>query len=190
LGKLRIVGGSLRGRRIAVPDSAEVRPTSDRVRESLFNILGDAVRQSRVLDLFAGSGALGFEALSRGASSATFVELDGAVVQQIRRTAAELGVEEQVNVVRGDFGTQAAQRRLSGAYDLVLADPPYSVGGLQELILPALRGLLAAEGLLVLEVERGDAPPAAVGWRQVRSATYGRACLLFYRLDPTSVDTG
>jgi 16S rRNA (guanine966-N2)-methyltransferase len=190
LGKLRIVGGSLRGRRIVVPDSAEVRPTSDRVRESLFNILGDEVRQSRVLDLFAGSGALGFEALSRGAASVTFLELDDAVVQQIRRTAAELEVEAQVQMIRGEFGTQAVQRRLTGPYGLVLADPPYAGDGLHRLILPALRGLLAPEGLLVLEVDRGASPPAAAGWRQVRSATYGRACLLFYRLDLPFADPG
>jgi len=190
LGKLRIVGGSLRGRRIAVPDSTGVRPTSDRVRESLFNILGDEIQQCRVLDLFAGSGALGFEALSRGASSATFMERDGAVVQQIRRTAADLGVEAQVSVIRGEFGSQAAQRRLVGSNGLVLADPPYTREGLHELILPALKGLLEPEGLLVLEVERGTSPPAAAGWRQVRVATYGRACLLFYRLDDPSADAG
>lgn len=190
MGKLRIVGGSLRGRRIDVPDSAEVRPTSDRVREALFSIIGGEVVGARVLDLFAGSGALGFEALSRGASAVTFVEIESTIVQQIRRSAVEIGVEERVSVIRGEFGRESVQRRLTGSYSLVLADPPYSAAGPDRSLLPTLRRLLEADGLLVIEVQRGVSPPVSAGWRHVRSAHYGRACLLFYRLEAASDDFG
>lgn len=185
MGKLRIVAGSLRGRRLDVPDSESVRPTSDRARESLFNIVGSEVVGARVLDLFAGSGALGFEALSRGAVHVTFLEVDVRVARQIRRTAEAFGVQGQISIVCGDFGTLSIRRRLAGPFDLVLADPPYS-GGWALLVPPALLGSVTPDGLLVLEIERGSAIPAPGGWSLARTVSYGRACLLFYRLDRAS----
>jgi 16S rRNA (guanine966-N2)-methyltransferase len=117
---VRVVAGEFRGRRLAAPRGARTRPTADRVREALFSMLGD-VSGARVLDLYAGSGALGIEALSRGAESAVFVERDPRAVAVIERNLASLGLEQEVHrqdAVR--FLTRGA-----GTYDLVFCDPPY-----------------------------------------------------------------
>jgi 16S rRNA (guanine966-N2)-methyltransferase len=117
---VRVVAGEFRGRRLAAPRGARTRPTADRVREALFSMLGD-VSGARVLDLYAGSGALGIEALSRGAELAVFVERDPRAVAAIQRNLESLGVEEEVlreDVVR-------FLRRASGTFDLVFCDPPY-----------------------------------------------------------------
>jgi len=118
---MRIVAGELGGRRIRAPRTGMVRPTSDRVREALFSILGDVGGLS-VLDLFCGTGALGLEALSRGAGRATFVD---TAVGAVARNVGDLGVGERVQIVRGD--AVRFLERDDGAYDLVLCDPPYRV---------------------------------------------------------------
>ena len=117
---MRVVAGEFRGRRLAAPRGARTRPTADRVREALFSMLGD-VSGARVLDLYAGSGALGIEALSRGADSAVFVERDPRAVAAIERNLASLGLEQQV--VRQDAVRFLA--RAEGMFDLVFCDPPY-----------------------------------------------------------------
>jgi 16S rRNA (guanine966-N2)-methyltransferase len=123
---MRIVGGTYRGRRLDVPKDARVRPTADRVREAWMSILGDAVRGARVLDLFAGSGALGLEALSRGAVSADFVELSGPSLAALRANIERLEVGAVATVHRGD-AVRFAERLAPAAYDVVFADPPYSI---------------------------------------------------------------
>lgn len=122
---MRIISGEFRGRRLAVPKDARVRPTADRVREAWMSILSDAVPGARVLDLYAGSGALGLEALSRGAESATFVELGPASLRALEANIQALGVDGRATVRRGD-ALRYAGRLASGAFDLALADPPYS----------------------------------------------------------------
>jgi 16S rRNA (guanine966-N2)-methyltransferase len=122
---VRIVGGSFRGRRIAPPRDPRVRPTADRVREAWMSILQDALPGARVLDLYAGSGALGLEALSRGAASADFVELGAASLAALRENIAELGLEARTTVHRGD-ALRFAGRLPPGAYDVTFADPPYT----------------------------------------------------------------
>lgn len=117
---MRVVAGEFKGRRLAAPRGSRTRPTADRVREALFSMLGD-VGGARVLDLFAGSGALGIEALSRGAASAEFVERDPAAVAAIERNLEPLGVE--ATVTRADALRWLA--RAEGPYDLVFCDPPY-----------------------------------------------------------------
>jgi 16S rRNA (guanine966-N2)-methyltransferase len=117
---VRVVAGEFRGRRLAAPRGTRTRPTADRVREALFSMLGD-VSGARVLDLYAGSGALGIEALSRGADSAVFVERDPRAVAAIERNLESLGVEEEV--LREDV--VGFLRRGSGTFDLVFCDPPY-----------------------------------------------------------------
>ena len=117
---MRVVAGSFKGRRLAAPRGTRTRPTADRVREALFSMLGD-VGGARVLDLYAGSGALGIEALSRGAGSAVFVERDAKAVAAIERNLAAVGIEE--TVVRQDVERFLA--RADGAFDLVFCDPPY-----------------------------------------------------------------
>jgi 16S rRNA (guanine966-N2)-methyltransferase len=121
---VRIVAGEFGGRRLALPRDGRVRPTADRVREAWMSILADALDGARVLDLYAGSGALGLEALSRGAASADFVELNPPSLRALEANVAALGVEERVRIHRGD-AIRFAQRLAPGAYDLAFADPPY-----------------------------------------------------------------
>ena len=129
----RIIAGAFGGRRLVLPADARVRPTADRVREAWMSILGDALPGARVLDLFAGSGALGLEALSRGAASASFVDLSPAAIKAIKANAEALGVGAQVTVRRGD-AMRFIEKLEPGAFDVVLADPPYSVPYAERLI--------------------------------------------------------
>ncbi len=122
---MRIVGGTLGGRRLVTPKDARVRPTADRVREAWMSILGEALEGARVLDLYAGSGALGLEALSRGAASADFVELGAGSLEALRANIAALGVADRVRVHRTD-ALRFAERLAPGAYDVAFADPPYA----------------------------------------------------------------
>jgi 16S rRNA (guanine966-N2)-methyltransferase len=122
---MRIIAGRFGGRRIVMPHDRRVRPTADRVREAWMSILGSALEGARVLDLYAGSGALGLEALSRGALSATFVELNPPSLRALDQNVAALGVEDDVTVHRGD-ALRYAERLPEGAFDVAVADPPYT----------------------------------------------------------------
>jgi 16S rRNA (guanine966-N2)-methyltransferase len=122
----RIIAGALGGRRLALPADPRVRPTADRVREAWMSILAPRIPGSAVLDLFAGSGALGFEALSRGAAHVTLVELSPAALAAIRANAEALGVSDRVTIRRGD-AMRFVRRLPPAAFDLALADPPYSI---------------------------------------------------------------
>jgi len=176
---MRIVAGQARGRKLAAPPGREVRPTSDRVREALFSILGPAVRGARVLDLFAGSGALGIEALSRGAAHAVFVDRAGAAVATVRRNLEATGFTARARVVRAD-ALRALDRlgREGAAFDLAFVDPPYS-GGLREAALARLvaRGVLAAAGRVVVEHATGAEPPVIACLRIIASKRYGGTAL-------------
>jgi 16S rRNA (guanine966-N2)-methyltransferase len=148
---MRVIGGSRKGHKLAAPRGLDTRPTSDRVRENIFNLVGP-VDGARVLDLFAGSGALGIEALSRGALSAVFVEHDADAVRTIERNLDRLRLTG-ARIVRGDVLRTIAQEADAGAkYDLVLVDPPYGMlTEIQPRLARHLPPLLAAEGLLVVE---------------------------------------
>jgi 16S rRNA (guanine966-N2)-methyltransferase len=122
---MRIVGGEFGGRRLVMPKDVRVRPTADRVREAWMSILGSELEGARVLDLFAGSGALGLEALSRGAESATFVELNPPSLRALEQNISALGVTDAVTVHRAD-AMRFVERLPESAFDLVLADPPYT----------------------------------------------------------------
>ncbi len=129
---MRIVAGRFGGRRLIVPRDARVRPTADRVRESWMSIVAPALPGARVADLFAGSGALGLEALSRGAASADFVELAPGSLDALRANIEALGVGGLARVHRAD-ALRFAERLPSGAYDLAFADPPYRTGAAERL---------------------------------------------------------
>jgi 16S rRNA (guanine966-N2)-methyltransferase len=147
---LRVVAGRFKGRRLAAPRGTRTRPTADRVREALFSMLGD-VGGARVLDLYAGSGALGIEALSRGAGSAVFVERDAKAVAAIERNLAAVGVEE--TVVRQDVERFLA--RADGAFDLVFCDPPYdSAARLAGPLAEHLPALCAEDARIVTESDK------------------------------------
>ncbi|MCO8127017.1 16S rRNA (guanine(966)-N(2))-methyltransferase RsmD [Acidimicrobiia bacterium EGI L10123] len=178
---MRVVAGSVRGRRISAPPGTDTRPTTDRVREAMFNALGSlgAVDGAVVADLFAGSGALGIEALSRGAASAHFVESDRRAVAVIEENLATLGLDDRGVVLRRPV--EVALDDLPVPLDLVLADPPYAFDGWAAL-LADLATRLADDGLVVIESGRAvDLPP---GWERVRERTYGGTVVLFARPEP------
>jgi len=130
---MRIIAGTFGGRRLVPPGDARVRPTADRVREAWMSILAAELPGARVLDLYAGSGALGLEALSRGAATADFVELGRASLAALARNVEALGVADRVRMHRGD-ALRFAERLEPGAYDLAFADPPYAHDAAERLV--------------------------------------------------------
>lgn len=172
-GRLRIVGGTWRGRKLPIPDQPGLRPTTDRVRETLFNWLAPIMPGARCLDCFAGSGALGLEAASRGATEVVMLERAGAVVRQL---LANVGTLEagQVSVVRGD-----ALGWLAGAgrrFDVVFLDPPFADGLLVLACELLARNAWVGEGSRVYLETQADAglPPLPPGWRLVREQRAGQ----------------
>jgi 16S rRNA (guanine966-N2)-methyltransferase len=168
---VRIIAGTRRGHRIAAPPGRQTRPTSDRAREALFNILG-SVEGAVVLDLYAGSGALGLEALSRGARRCVFVDDDRAACHTIRQNLEKLRLTGALVLNRDALSVARGEALAGRRYDLVLADPPYdrwpeAGPGLAA----ALPGLLAEHGLAVLETEARIEP--VVGLTLVTSRRYG-----------------
>jgi 16S rRNA (guanine966-N2)-methyltransferase len=167
---MRVVAGSARGRTLVAPEGSRTRPTSDRVRESIFNALyslDDVVDDARVLDLYAGSGALGIEALSRGARAATFVERDRSALDAIRRNVGAAGFDDAATVTRSDVLDWL--ERAPGEYDLVLCDPPYDFSEWPALLASLAR--VAPRGVVVLESDREIDP--GDGWAVIRSRRYG-----------------
>lgn len=178
MSELRISGGLFRGRKIAVPDPA--RPTEGRVREALFSIWGDQVDGARLLDLFAGSGAIGFEALSRGAAAVVLVDESRAVTAALDRSRERLGISSAAATIL-TLKLPAARLPASGSFDLIFADPPYAFDRHLEL-LEMVGPLLAAEGEFVLEhAARAGAPAAGGGLTLNREKSYGGSALAFYR---------
>jgi 16S rRNA (guanine966-N2)-methyltransferase len=167
---MRVIGGEYRGRRLTAPVGPQVRPTSDRVREAVFSILYSlgGVEGLQVLDLFAGTGALGIEALSRGAASVTFVERDARSVAAIRANLVSVGMADaeadgDATVVRADADTWVAGT--AARFDLALCDPPYDYDGWETLL-----GRVPAD-LVVLE--SAAELPVPAGWVVLRSKRYG-----------------
>jgi 16S rRNA (guanine966-N2)-methyltransferase len=175
---MRIIAGAWRGRSLEAPPGLATRPTADRVRETLFSMLASRLGsfvELRVADLFAGSGALGLEALSRGAASATFVEQDRAAIAVIRRNAARLGAEVQLVA-----GSALALPR-SAPFDLILADPPYAPGsGTAVVGSVAAAGWLAPGGWMSVETSRDDLVDAGE-FVMAASRIAGRARLTLLR---------
>lgn len=173
---MRIVGGALRGRRFPAPKGEGTRPTSERVREALASALEarGGIAGARVLDLFAGSGALAFEALSRGADHAVLVEADRKVQRGLKQSAAALGLEARVTLRRDDlFGAKApAALAALGPFDLVFADPPYARLGELGPLLEGLAGALSADALVAIERASKDSLPAHP-FRVAASYRYG-----------------
>lgn len=182
---MRIVGGKFKGRAIAAPPGRDTRPTSDRAREAVFNILEHAawsqgIEGRRVLDLFAGSGALGLEAMSRGAAFALFVETDAGARGAIRDNIEALGLFGTTRIHRRDatdLGVKPAG--LGDPFDLVFLDPPYGKG-LGEGALGKLRegGWITADALICFECS-ADETPETTGFEQLDMRAYGAAKVLF-----------
>ena len=172
---MRIVGGEHRGARIFAPKGRDTRPTSDRVREAAFNLVGP-VDDAAVLDLFAGSGAMGLEALSRGAASATFVENDRDACRVIDRNIEKLRVTGARVVQQDVLRALAMDRR---TYDLILCDPPYAYPG-HDRLAAYLPRVLAPDGVLVYETGSRE-EPAIEGLSTRTSRTYGSARLTLFQ---------
>lgn len=172
---IRVIGGEYGGRRLATPPGRNTRPTADRVREAWFNAIGDEVAGARVADLFAGSGALGIEALSRGAEHVTFVEQDRRALQTLRANIDSLDVEAQTSIVRGDVFRTLAGLGLPGArFDLALADPPYGAGVARQLAEVWLQRPFA--GMLCVEHSRAELDGMEPAWKRA----YGDTELSFF----------
>ena len=177
----RIAGGVLRGRRLRVARSKGLRPTSERVRAALFSILGaGAVEGARVLDLFAGTGALGMEAISRGAARADFVEVHGGSCREIRRSLDEFGLGETGRVHRG--AVPRALDGLEGGYDLIFADPPYDLEDWRGLMERIGDGKLMSDAGLVAVEHSSRRPLERAYGRLVRREyrTYGDTALSIF----------
>ena len=186
---MRIVAGRYRGRRLTAPEGAATRPSSDKTRESLFNILeagrlgegGSLIRGARVLDVFAGTGALGLEALSRGAKEVTFVENTAAALSALRANVRTLEAEDACRVIDGDV---LHLPRAASAHGIALLDPPYQQG----LAEPALRrlaegGWLAPGAIAVVELMKTEDFDPPEGFAPLDERVYGKAKLIFLRYE-------
>lgn len=177
---MRVIAGRLKGRRLQAPPGARVRPTSDALRETLFNVLGP-LDDCRVLDAFAGTGALGIEAWSRSAASITFIEHDPAALRVLRENVARCGVEDACAIIRGDFMSVPLD---AARFDLVLLDPPYNMANTVD-VLTRAAALVAAGGRLVFEhSRRTDTPAALPGAARYRTITAGDSALSLYAAAP------
>jgi 16S rRNA (guanine966-N2)-methyltransferase len=175
---MRIISGTHKGRRIAAPKGESTRPTGDRVREALFNIVGP-VDDAAVLDLYAGSGALGLEALSRGARRCVFVESDGAACRVIKENLEALGLTGGLVLQRDALAALTEERRAARRYELILLDPPYDRWAeLEVRLADLLPGVVSDHGLVVVETDARLEP--ALPLDRVTTRRYGSARLTVF----------
>jgi 16S rRNA (guanine(966)-N(2))-methyltransferase RsmD len=186
---MRVIAGTLKGRQLKTPKWEGLRPTSDKLRETLFNVLGPRVAAARVLDGYAGTGAVGIEALSRGAAHVTFLEQDRRAVLLIVENLSRCGVENGYAIIRAPVGRAVATLQADPAlvpFDIILLDPPYDRP--PERVLSEVGGhdrLLAPGGILVLEHARRAQPPDTAGrLARTRLLTSGDSALSFYACPP------
>lgn len=177
---MRVISGSHRGRRLQAPDTDDTRPVMDRIKESIFSSLAADVPDARVLDLYAGAGSFGIEAMSRGAASVTFVESARAALDALRANLGSLGIDAEVRPVR-------VERWLDGPhpeYDLVFCDPPWPMPS-EELaaVLGALAPTLDPDAVVVVTRRRGDTSPEPPGMRISDIRTHGGTTIIRYVMD-------
>ena len=178
---MRIIAGSARSRAIIAPEGRDTRPTLDRVRENLFNILMRRVPGAQVLDLFAGSGALSMEAVSRGAARAVLVDHDRAAIRCIQQNIAALRFEAETRVIPADWKAAVSLLEQEGArFDIIFLDPPYKMHDLSE-VARRLIPLLAEDALVVVEHEARTMPALCEGFDMTDSRKWGVACVSFFR---------
>lgn len=189
-GQIRIIGGQWRGRKLPVPDSPGLRPTTDRVRETLFNWLAPHMAEARCLDCFAGSGALGLEALSRYAAQATLIEMERGVAQQLSQNLATLKAShgQVVNANTLEFLSKPGQ-----PFNIVFIDPPFRKGLLEQTVtLLEQNGWLADNALIYIESEvEGGLPPLPASWQPHREKIAGQVAYRLFIREPqgaTDVD--
>ena len=179
---MRIIGGEARGRTIEAPAGKNTRPTLDRVRENLFNILQADVPGSKVLDLFAGSGALSLEALSRGAENAVLADHDRRAVETEKKNIEKLRYGDRTRVLHCEW-TKATEllRKENAVFDLVFLDPPYAMTELKD-VFQALIPLTGPGSLVILEHEAGTEYPVPAGYTLVRNRAWGFCAVSIYAL--------
>lgn len=176
---MRVITGSARGKRLTVLEGEAVRPTTDRVKEALFNIIQFQIEGRRILDLFAGSGQLGIEALSRGAAEAVFVDASKESIAVVEKNVQACGLSPKAKIVQSDFASYLARR--DGLFDLAFLDPPYRTGLLQR-ALPLVAERMTGGGTIVCEHPVDEELPQTVGeFEKQRSYRYGKIYLTVYR---------
>lgn len=174
---MRIIAGDLKGRVFSEPHGHHTHPMSEKVRGALFNTLGD-IEGLSVLDAFAGSGALSFEAVSRGAASAIAIERDPAVQKILKQSVHELKLDKQIKAVRASAGGWS-DRNMERQYDIVILAPPYD--DLQKTLLQKLTKHLKSSGVMVLDYPGKETPPELKWVKEIAKKNYGDAQLIFYR---------
>lgn len=179
---MRIIAGTARGSVFEAPQGRDTRPTLDRVRENVFNILQGRLREARVLDLFSGSGAMAFEALSRGAEQAVLVDVDRAANAVQRRNADKLHMAGRAVLLHCDWQQAVRQLAEKGErFDLVFLDPPYAMHDMRP-VMDALRPLLKEDAIILLEHEARAFPSTPDGYELYDTRKYGIAGVSFFRL--------
>jgi len=184
--EMRIIAGTLKGRRLDAPGWPGLRPTSDKLRETLFNVLGPRVVGARVLDGCAGTGAVGIEALSRGAGHVTFVDRDRRATDLIARNLARCGVVDRYAIIRADCGSGAFTEP-QALFDLVFLDPPYDTDA--AVLADAVACRLAPGGLMIVEHARRTGAPVRIGTlERSREVVSGDSALSFYATRATATE--
>ena len=181
---MRVIAGSLKGRRLKAPDWDGLRPTSDKLRETLFNILAPRITGARVVDAYAGTGAVGIEAVSRGAREVTFIEQDRRALALIVENLAHCGIASGYTIVRAGALRAFESLDKDAVFDIILLDPPYAATDADiTRVLAAAAGHIAATGVVVLERARRHPPPdAAAVLARSRDVMSGDSALTFYEL--------
>jgi 16S rRNA (guanine966-N2)-methyltransferase len=178
---MRVTGGIGKGRKLKVPAGSRVRPTSDKVKQALFNILGERVADASFLDLFAGAGGIGIEALSRGAGRVVFVDASRASLNVVNHNIEQTGFEERSQAVLAK--AESFLKKPSGSYDIVFLDPPYADEMLPLLELIAGAGILKPGSIVIAEHFKKQPSPARAGDLTLyREAKYGDTVLAFYKI--------
>lgn len=177
---MRIIAGTLKGRRLKAPTWEGLRPTSDKLRETLFNIVAPRIEGARVLDGYAGTGAVGIEAISRGAADVTFVEKDRRAAALIAQNLAACGVEQGYTIECGDIVSALGRLAAGARFDLILLDPPYDADNVANALVAAA-SRLSEGGLLVLERATRREPEVPDGLLRVRDVVSGDSTLTFLR---------
>ncbi|KUO52419.1 MAG: hypothetical protein APF76_05130 [Desulfitibacter sp. BRH_c19] len=175
---MRIISGTAKGRRIFAPKGIKIRPTSDRVKEAIFNTIAPLVNKSDFLDLFAGTGNIGIEALSRGANKCTFVDQSPQAIKFIKTNLANLAFEDRSMIIKGE--ARKVADRLGDNYDIIFLDPPYGC----DLVIPVLKNLnllLKEAGIVVVETEHKiELPSHCDNFRLVKVSKYGDTQVGYY----------
>ncbi len=176
---MRIISGQFRGRKLKTLEGMNTRPTADRVKESLFNILSTKVYDAKILDLFAGSGSLGLESLSRGASFCAFVDSSKDAIGIVKENIKLCKVEEYSKVINKDY--LEAMKSIIEKFDIIFVDPPYSKG-IEIIVLENAKDILSDDGIVVVETDNADIPPDEInGLMKYDSRKYGRTNISLYK---------